>query len=267
MSQAAAPQMIEAAPGMRLAVSVTGVPDAPAIVLANSLASDMEMWTEVSALLAPHAKLVRYDTRGNGQSDAPSSGYSLDALTQDLAVLLDALALDKVVVCGLSLGGLTALNFARLAPKRVRGLVAANSAMHFPPAQMWRDRAALVLRQGMADMVEPTLARWFTPAFRAEAPERVAKIAAAIAATPPAGYAGLCGVLADADLRGTLGAIACPTLIIAGRQDPSTPPACSVEIAQAIPNAVLKELDAAHLSAVEAPQSFADAVLGFVRSL
>lgn len=267
MSQAAAPRMIETAPGVRLAVSVTGAPDAPAILLANSLASDMGMWAEVSALLAPHAKLVRYDTRGNGQSDAPSSGYSLEALTQDLTALLDALALDKVVICGLSLGGLTAMNFARLAPERVRGLVAANSATHFPPAQMWRDRATLVLQQGMADMVEPTLARWFTPAFRAEAPERVADIAVAIAATPPAGYAGLCSVLADADLRGTLNSIACPALIIAGRQDPSTPPACSAEITQAIPKAVLKELDAAHLSAVEASQPFADAVLGFVRSL
>jgi 3-oxoadipate enol-lactonase len=250
---------VEVSPGVRLAVTVSGASDAPTILLANSLAADMRMWEEVTQKLVPYARLVRYDMRGHGKSDVPSEGYSLDVLASDMVAVLDTLDIDRAFVCGLSLGGLAAMQFAVQAPERARGLVIANSTACFMPASMWRDRAQTVLRDGMGALVEPTLARWFTPDFRKAAPERVNEIAAMIASAPVAGY-----VLADGDMRETLPGISCPTLVIAGRHDPSTPVSRSEEIAAAIPNAELIVLNAAHMSAVEDPVAFAAAVLAFV---
>ena len=257
-------QRITVEPGVSLQVRVSGTPGKPALLLSNSLAADLSTWDEVEALLAPHAFIIGYDTRGHGRSDAPGEGYTLGRLGADILAILDALGIDKAVVCGLSLGGLTAMWLAAHAPHRVAGLVLANTAANFPPPTLWQDRAKAVLEGGIGPFVAPTLERWFTPRFRAAAPARVAQIGGVIAATSPAGYAGCCGVLARSDVAGDLAAITCPTLVIAGLHDPSTPPARAEEIRAGIAGAQLATLDAAHISAVEAPDAFSAALLDFL---
>lgn len=253
-------RMIEVEPGVRLAVEVSGAPDKPAIVLSNSLAASFGMWDEVAALLAPHARIVRYDTRGHGRSDAPDSGYALEAIGGDVLAILDALEIERAIICGVSLGGLTAQWIGIHAPDRVSGLVLANTAANFPPESMWRDRAAAARKDGVAPFVEASLQRWVTAEYRATHDARVAELADMIASTSPAGYAGCCEILATANTLPDLPRIACRTLVIAGSQDPSTPPARSDEIAAAIPGASTVVLVAAHISCVEAPAGFADAV-------
>lgn len=255
---------IEVAPGLRLAVAVSGTEGKPALVFSNSLAADMSTWDEVAERLAPHAHIVRYDTRGHGRSDVPAGPWAIDQLGQDVLAVMDALGIGKAVVCGLSLGGLTAMWLGIHAGARTSGLVLANTAASFPPAQMWRDRAEAAWEGGVGQFVEPTLARWFTGGFRRKAPERVAEIGRIIAATPPAGYAGSCEILAATDLLPELGRIACPVRVIAGMHDPSTPPARGQEIAAAIPGAEIVSLDAAHLSAVEAKDAFAEVLIDFM---
>ncbi|MBB6309070.1 3-oxoadipate enol-lactonase [Xanthobacter tagetidis] len=259
---------VEVEPGVRLAVSApddAGSAGAPTVVFSNSLAADMGMWDEVAALVSPHARLVRYDTRGHGRSDAPDGPYSLAVLAADLAAVMDALDIRCAVICGLSLGGFTGMRLAIDAPERVAGLVLANTAASFPPAAMWHDRARAARADGLAPLVAPTLERWFTPQFRSARPERVAQIGATIGAVSGEGYASCCEVLAAEDILAELGGIACPTRVLVGRHDPSTPPARGEEIAAAIPGADLVALDGAHLSAVEAGAAFADAVLGLLR--
>lgn len=259
---------IEVAPGVRLAVKVGGTPGKPVLVFSNSLAADMGSWDEVAERLAPHARIVRYDARGHGRSDVPGGPVTLADLGRDVLALLDALGIGKAAVCGLSLGGMTGMWLAIHAPQRVTGLALANTAASFPPPTLWRERADAARASGsVAGFVEPTLGRWFTAGFRAAAPDRVAAIGRAIAATPAAGYAAACEVLAETDLLPELGRIACPTLVIAGQHDPSSPPARGEEIVAAVPGATLVTLDAAHLSAVEAPDAFASHVIRFVSGL
>jgi 3-oxoadipate enol-lactonase len=242
--------------GIKLAVSQSGAMDKPAIVFSNSLATSFGMWDEVVEALAPHARLVRYDTRGHGQSQAPDSGYTIDTLGNDVIAILDALDIPKAVICGVSLGGLTAMWLGIHAPARVSGLVLANTAASFPPETMWRDRAATARQSGVGAFVAPSLDRWLTAAYREAHQARTAELGAMITGTAPAGYAGCCEVLATTNLLSDLPRISCPVSVIAGQHDASTSPARAEEIAAAIPQADVAVLEAAHISCVEQPAKF-----------
>ncbi len=257
-------QNIEVEAGIRLAVSVSGALDKPAIVFSNSLAASYGMWDEVAERLAPYACLVRYDTRGHGLSDAPESGYTIETLGNDVLAVLDKLEIPRAVICGVSLGGLIGMWLGVHASNRVSGLVLANTAANFPPETMWRDRAATARSSGVASFVQPSLERWVTSGYRDKHKSRVAELAAMIAGTSPAGYAGCCEVLAATNVLPDLSRISCPVRSVAGRHDPSTPPARAEEIAAAIPQADLVTLDAAHISCVEAPDAFAESVRDFL---
>lgn len=257
-------QSIEVEAGVRLAVSVSGVLDKPAIVFSNSLAASYEMWDEIEYRLAPHACLVRYDTRGHGRSDAPEDGYTIETLGQDVLAVLDKFEISRAIICGVSLGGLTAMWLGIHAPDRVSGLILANTAANFPPEKMWRDRAATARSSGVGSFVQPSLERWVTSGYRDKHVSRVDELAAMIAGTSPAGYAGCCEVLAATNVLPDLSRISCPVRVIAGQHDPSTPPARAEEVDAAIPQADLVTLDAAHISCVEAPDAFAEAVRDFL---
>ncbi|TXH79928.1 MAG: 3-oxoadipate enol-lactonase [Rhizobium sp.] len=248
---------IEVEPGVRLAVDVPASFGKPVVVLSNSIGASLGMWDEISDRLSGQLSLVRYDTRGHGKSDVPTGPYNIERLGLDVIAILDALKIQQAVFCGLSLGGLTGMWLGANRGERLAGLVLANTAANFPPASMWRDRAAAVRTNGMGSLVQATLDRWFTPAFRERAPERTAQIAEMIGATPSEGYAGCCDVLAVADLRPRLSDISCPVQVICGAHDPSTPPARGEEIVTGIKGAQMVTLDAAHISAVEAPDAFA----------
>ncbi|HTH98924.1 MAG TPA: alpha/beta fold hydrolase [Stellaceae bacterium] len=259
--------MIEVEPGVSLAVEAS--PDIddrarPAILFSHSLAADSGMWDELRQRLAPHARLILADTRGHGRSSAPAAPYTLDRLGLDAVAVLDALGIDRAVICGLSLGGLVGQWLGIYRPERIAGLALANTASSFPPPSLWQDRAKQVLASGLPPFVAPTLGRWLTERFQAANPARTAEIAATIAATSRQGYAGCCTVLADSDLSPSLSAIACPTIVLAGWHDPSTTPAQAATLTSAISGAKLIELDAAHLSAVEAPEAFAQAIISFL---
>jgi len=150
------------------------------------------------------------------------------------------------------------------APGRFDGLVLANTAANFPPADLWKGRADTVRSSGMATLVEPTLERWFTKAFREARPARVAEIGRMLISTSVAGYASCCEVLAQSDMLPELDRIACPTRVIAGQHDPSTPPDRGTEIASRIAGADMITLDAAHLSSIEAADAFAVEVQDFL---
>jgi 3-oxoadipate enol-lactonase len=260
-------QHIEVEPGVRLAVRVSGAADKPAIVFSNSLAADMGMYDEVAERLAADARVIRYDTRGHGRSDAPESGYSIERLGRDVVAVLDALKVERAVVCGTSLGGLIAMWLGLHAADRVSGLIPANTAANFPPETLWRERAATVRASGVSSLVQGSLERGVTAGYRAQHPARVEDLAAMINSTAPAGYAGCCDVLAETDLLPDLSKIRCPVQVIAGRYDPSTPPSRGEEIVSAIKGASLVTLEAAHISAVEAPDAFAAAVRQFLSSI
>ncbi|MDP1610289.1 MAG: 3-oxoadipate enol-lactonase [Sulfuritalea sp.] len=239
----------------------------PWVTLSHSLTTDLSMWDELAAALAPSFTVLRYDTRGHGNSSAPEGAYSFDQLAADVVGLLDVLDVESTHFVGLSMGGMIGQHLALAAPQRLDKLVIASSTSHIPPVvgPVWDERIAMVRAQGCAAMVEGTLSRWFTPGFRAARPEVMRRIGQLIAATPPAGYIGCAAAIRGLDITARIAAIATPTLVIAGADDPGTPPAMSEVIAAAIPGARLEIIaSASHLSCIEQPEIFTRLVSDFL---
>jgi len=232
---------------------VTGPPDAPALVLSNSLGTSLAMWDRQVAPLSEHFCVVRYDHRGHGRSPVPPGPYELDELGRDVLELLDHLGIARASLCGVSLGGMVGMWLGANAPDRIDRLVLCCTSAYLPPAEAWAQRAATVRQARTTEVVaDAVLGRWLTPAGLEHDAGTASWLRAMLRATPAEGYANCCGVIERLDLRSALAAITAPTLAIAGAQDPATPPSHLEAIAAAIPGARLEVLDgAAHLANIE----------------
>lgn len=239
----------------------------PWVTLSHSLATDHSMWDELAAALRDGHTVLRYDARGHGGTSAPDGPYSLDILVTDVIGLLDALAIERTHFIGLSMGGMLAQQLALRAPQRIDKLVIANSTSRVPPeaGPIWDERITQAQTLGMTSQVDMLLKRWFTAPFLAGHSEMADRVAALIAATPVAGYVGCAEAIRHLDITDRLGAITAPTLVIAGIDDPMTPPVVSEIIASAIPGACLEEIFcASHMSCLEQPEAFNHAVIEFL---
>ena len=250
--------------GCRLAWRFDGPVDAPVLLLSNSLGTTMEMWAPQIAVWARRFNVLRYDSRGHGDSDAPAGAYSMDRLARDAVELLDGLGLDRVHFCGLSQGGMVGQWLAVHAPDRLDRLVLANTSAYMGPPSGWQARIDAVRVNGMEPIAEASLGRWFTPRFRMSAPAAVAPIRAMLLACDPVGYAGCCAAIRDMDQRPTVGLNRTPTLVIAGTEDPSTTPADGAFLANSAGQGTLLTIPAAHLSNIERPDIFGNAVTEFL---
>ncbi len=236
----------------------------PPLLLLNSLGTDHAMWDAVMPLLMRDFRVLRMDTRGHGASDAPKGDYTLSMLAQDALAVLDAAGVARAHVCGLSMGGMTALALAIEHPERVEKLIGANTSAQMSPDLM-RERAALVRQKGMQAVIDAVLGRFFTQGFRDRKPPLLGSTRATMLATDPEGYAACCMAIAGMKIKDKLARVKAPLLVINGTQDVSTPPAEHGErIATAVAGARSVMLDAAHLSAVEQPEAFAGAAVAFL---
>ena len=221
----------------------------PALVLPSSLGTTSALWDKNIGYWSGTFRLFPYTQRGRG---------SVDVLGRDLLELLDERGLERSSICGLSLGGATAMWVAANAPERVDRLVLACTSARFGERQGWLERAALVREQGVESIADAVVARWFTPAAP---PELVARFREQLVQTPREEYAQCCEALAAWDFRDRLGEIAAPTLVIAAANDGATPPEYAEALARGIPDAKLVVLrDAAHLANVEQPEAFSRVV-------
>jgi 3-oxoadipate enol-lactonase len=240
--------------GITFRYRLEGPEGAPVVAFANSLGATLDMWDALLPALAGRFRTLRYDTRGHGGSGIRDEPTEIADLACDLAGLLDALGIGRAHLVGLSLGGMTVQALASSDPGRPLSATLMATAAHMPSAQSWDQRAETVRAQGPGALVEATLGRWFTPDFITRAPEVVQAVRERFLACDPVGYAVCCGAIGRMDLRPVLPAITAPTLVIAGRDDPSTPPAMAEAICAGIAQAELVVLPrAAHLLAVEHP--------------
>jgi 3-oxoadipate enol-lactonase len=239
---------------------VSGPEDAPALVLSNSLGATLAMWDPQADALAQRFRLIRYDTRGHGGSDAPPGPYSIDDVGNDVVALLDELEIERAHVAGLSLGGMTAMWLGINAPERVDRLVLLCTSPQLGPAKNWADRAALVRRKGTGALVDATLERWLTEDYRSK--HDTTGLRAMFESIDDEGYANCCAVIERMDLTPNLDGITAPTLVIAGAQDPATPPEEAEGIVAGVPDARLEVLDpGAHLVNVEQPAAVTKLIL------
>ncbi|MCV4283161.1 3-oxoadipate enol-lactonase [Pseudomonas capsici] len=244
-----------------------GPADAPVLVLSNSLGTDLHMWDAQIPAFSRHFRVLRYDTRGHGRSLVSEGPYSIERNGRDVLALLDALDIDKVSFCGLSMGGLIGQWLAINAPERLERVVLCNTASKIGTPEVWNPRIETVLRDGKDAMValrDASIARWFTPEFAVAEPARVEPIVGMLAQTSPQGYAANCAAVRDADFRDRIASIDLPVLVVCGTQDAVTTPADGRFMIERIQGAQMIELHAAHLSNVEAGESFTRPVLAFL---
>jgi 3-oxoadipate enol-lactonase len=250
--------------GVRLFHRWDGAAGAPVLLLSNSLGTALEMWDPQIPAFAERFRVLRYDMRGHGRSPVPPGPYSIAELGRDVLALLDANGVDRVRFCGLSMGGMTGMWLGCHAPERLEKLVLCNTSAQLGSPDQWNIRISIVQNEGMKGVAEGVIGRWFTPEFREREPQEVERVRRMLLETPPAGYAACCAAIRDQDQRDAICAVSVPTLVVAGARDPATPPEHSRIIASKIPGARIVELDAAHLSNIEARHEFTTSVLDFL---
>lgn len=255
---------LSAPSSVKLHYQLDGDASLPVLVLSNSLGTSFEMWQPQMAALTKHFRVLRYDTRGHGQSAVTEGPYRIAQLGSDVIALLDHLGLQRVHFCGLSMGGITGMWLALHHADRLQKLVLCNTAAYIGPPENWTNRAAAVERDGVASIAAAVVDKWLTPDFAAQQPELVQHLRAMLGATDARGYAANCLAVRDSDLRADIGRITTPTLVIAGLGDIPTPPADGRYLADTIPGAEYVELYAAHLSNLQQVDGFNQAVVKFL---
>lgn len=251
--------------GLRHYYRIDGNDDRPVLMFSHSLGCDHSQWEAQAADLQPHFRVLRYDIRGHGASDAPPGDYSIELLARDALAVVDALGIARFAFCGLSLGGMLGQWLAVYAPDRLTHVVLANTSSRFPDPSLMENRRRNVLEHGIPAVADAVMQRFFTPERLSSNPPAVANIRRVLLSTKPAGYAGCCAAVRDLNQTSILNAIRTPTLIVTGDRDVSTPwDGHGDVLALGIAHAVVERLPAAHLSNVERPRSFTAALLRFL---
>jgi 3-oxoadipate enol-lactonase len=240
------------------------------VVLSHALGCDLTMWDGLANALSADCRVIAYDHRGHGSSDAPAGPYTMADLADDAARLLRELDTGPVVWVGLSMGGMVGQELALRHPALVRALVLANTTSGYPaPARaVWEQRIATVGEQGIEAVADAVMARYFHDGYRLEKAATVARFRRRLTTTDAAGYVGCCAAVGMVDTTSRLARIAAPALVIAGELDQGTPVAMAETLVEGMPNASLTVLkEASHLSAIEQPAAFAAAVTTFIDGL
>jgi 3-oxoadipate enol-lactonase len=253
--------------GCQIAYRFDGPTDKPVLVLSNSIGTTLHMWDGQIPELSKHFHVLRYDTRGHGASDAPAEAYSMDRMGRDVIELLDALQIGQVHFLGLSLGGIVGQWLGIHAPERINRLILSNTSSYLGPAEHWDNMITSVLQaEDMAEIANMFLHNWFPPQMLEEKNTAIETFRAMLLAMRPQGFAGCYAAIRDMDMRRTGALIPHPTLVIAGQYDTVTLPSHSELIAATVPGAKLVMLPAVHLSNIQYPADFLNAVIEFLLS-
>lgn len=241
--------------------------DGPVVTMSHALGCNLALWDEQAKALSTRYRVLRYDTRGHGQTSAPPGPYSLERMADDVHGLLTGLGVTSTHFVGISMGGMIGQIFTLKYPSMVRSLTLSSTTSRYPTAarSAWVERIRTVETKGMEPMVEPALERWFTAPFRKRRQDVMDSMRAMIRSTPPQGYIGCCYAIPTIDVTDRLGEVRCPTLVISGEDDPGTPVAMAQEIRAALPSSELAILtSASHLCNLEQFEAFNRVLLGFL---
>jgi|HigsolmetaAR205D_1030408.scaffolds.fasta_scaffold00443_3 3-oxoadipate enol-lactonase len=253
--------------GFQLRCDILEKPGAPALLLLNPLAASLEVWDGQMADFSREFTIVRFDARGHGQSQpGPLRELTMEQLSQDALAVLDAFGIKRAHICGLSIGGMMAMQIATRYPERVASLVLCCTTPYMSTAAM-RERIEIAATRGVVALVDGILERWLTERFRTAEPKEVARLREMLLQTSAAGFIASAAAIRDMDQRETIRAIQAPTLVVAGAHDPGMPPAQAEQILSAISGSRLTILDAGHLPNVEQREAFNSTVLEFLRSV
>jgi 3-oxoadipate enol-lactonase len=249
---------------VRLNYLLEGREDAPILILSNSLGTNLGMWAPQMPVLLDHFRVLRYDTRGHGQSSVPPGPYAIAELGADVIALMDHLDIQRAHFCGLSMGGMTGIWLGLNQPQRLNKLILSNTAARIGPPESWNVRIEKVNNEGMASITQAVLDRWFTKDFQHGAARQVGMVEKMLLQMSPLGYTASCAAVRDMDLRDAVHGIKVPTMVIVGKADRATPPLDGRFIASEIAGTTFVELQAAHLSNWEVAQAFTGQLVNFL---
>lgn len=249
---------------MKTNYKIQGTPNSPVLIFSNSLGSEMMMWDELVPYLLPYFRILQYDTRGHGGSEVTAGKYTIEQLGEDVIDLMDDLKIETAYFCGLSMGGLIGQWLGLNHPERFEKLVLSNTGAKIGDDERWNTRIDTVTKQGIQTIANETMERWFTEDFRKQNPKRVTEIKAMFLRNNSTGYTNACAAVRDADFRGKVQNISIETLIITGDEDPVTNVEQAEYLANKIPFAHLKVLQARHLASTEIPKEYAQVLLDFL---
>ena len=236
------------------------------VVFSNSLGTDLSMWDKQIELIGTEFNILRYDTRGHGKSEVVEGEYSIEMLGNDVLDLLDNLKIEKVIFCGLSIGGLTGQWLGIHAPERLNKLILCNTAVKIGNNEGWNTRIETVQKNGLESIVSATQERWFTPKFVTQNKTEVDSVLATFVQTPLAGYISCCAAVRDADFTDEVSKISAPTLVISGTEDLVTTIKDGDFLMEKIPNSILAALKTAHISNIEKADDFTKLLIEFIKN-
>jgi len=252
--------------GVQLHFAVEGPADKPVIVFSNSLGTDFRMWDRLVARIAGRFRMVRYDKRGHGLSQATPRPYTMDDHVGDLIGLLDHLKLDRIILCGLSVGGLIAQGVAARQPERLSALILCDTAAKIGTPEMWGDRMAAIEKGGIEALADPIMERWLSADFRTNKPEESLAWRNMLTRTTLDGYLGTCAAIRDADLTESTRQLKLPVLGIVGSEDGATPPDLVRGTIESIAGARFEIIEGAgHLPSIEKPEVMDALITGFLK--
>jgi 3-oxoadipate enol-lactonase len=252
--------------GININYQIDGPEGAPWLVFSNSLATTIAMWDDQAAALKDKFRVLRYDQRGHGGTDAPAGRYQFDTLLADALGLLDALSIKKAHFAGLSMGGATALGLAERHPERFDRIIVCDTPCQSTPqsTQQWEERIAIAQKQGIDVLVEPTIGRWFPADTVAKNPPHIDKVRGMIRGTPLNGFIGCAAALADHDYASAAASVKCPVLFMVGEKDGTTPAAMR-KLHEKVGGSRFVELPGAgHISNMDRPAEFTRAIREFL---
>jgi 3-oxoadipate enol-lactonase len=251
---------------VRIHYDLGGPASAPVLAFSNSLGETLSMWDPQTPVFQKQFRVLRYDTRGHGQSSVTPGPYTIEQLAHDVLALLDELHIDRVYFCGLSMGGQTGMWLALNAADRFHKLVLCNTAAKIGTPEIWNPRIEAVRKGGMKSISAGVMERWFSVEYRAKSLEVVASTKLTFEDANPEGYVANCAAIRDFDARDAIAGIKIPTLVIAGTHDVATTPTEGHHLADHIPGARYVELSAAHLSNIENRDRFNTELSAFLLS-
>lgn len=250
----------------RIHYDLSGPAGKDTLVFSNSLGETLAMWDSQAATLSGQFQVLRYDTRGHGESSTTPGPYTIEQLSRDVLALLDSLHLERLHFCGLSMGGMTGMWLALHAPQRLRKLILCNTAAKIGTADNWNQRIDTVRKHGMKSVSSAVIERWFSSRFRTSSPQIASSTQRILEDADVDGYAANCAAVRDFDARETVASIKVPTLVVAGTHDRATTPEDGRYLAGKIRGARYVELDAAHLSNIEQHERFTAELSAFLSS-
>jgi len=251
-------------PDVKLYYEFSGAEHLPVVLFSNGLGTTVHMWDSQVEPFTQHFRVLRYDTRGHGQSGCTPGPYTIEQLSWDVVRLLDALRLERISFCGLSMGGMIGMFLGANTAGRLHKLVLCNTSPKFGPEDIWNRRIEAVESGGMKAITTTVVDRWLTPGFRASHSAETQSVRTMLESANPEGYVACCAAVRDMDLHDTVAKICVPTLVATGTSDVAATPAEGQFVAKSIPGAAYTEFAAAHLSNIEARDEFNRRIVQFL---